>query len=192
MILVTIKTSSKRADAAEELLSFLQNMAGGEDLTVTRNSVTVVLRLPGVPEPGDGSRRAPELPEGDHPRKPRTAPLGGSPALPRRPGRRGPDRHPRIRHGLTKHPLYSTWAQMLQRCENEGIPDYQNYGARGIRVCERWHDIAVFIADVEGYIGPRPEGMSLDRICNDHDYRLDNVRWASAVVQRRNQRRGAA
>ena len=57
---------------------------------------------------------------------------------------------------------------------------------RGIRVCDRWHDVALFISDIERWLGPRPEGMTLDRIMNAHDYRLDNVRWADATTQRNN------
>ena len=94
-------------------------------------------------------------------------------------------------HGLSGHPLYSTWEGMLARCENPKATSYQWYGARGIQVCERWHDLATFISDIEGWLGPRPEGMTLDRIFNDHDYRLDNVRWADTYTQNNNQRMAA-
>jgi hypothetical protein len=77
---------------------------------------------------------------------------------------------------------------MISRCENPDAPRHADYGGRGIRVCDRWHDVAVFIADIERWLGPRPAGMSLDRICNDHDYRLDNVRWATPAEQARNRR----
>lgn len=94
----------------------------------------------------------------------------------------------RTTHGLSHHPLFSTWRGMLQRCENPKAQNYRNYGGRGIRVCDRWHDVAAFIPDIERWLGPRPEGMTLDRIQNDHDYRLDNVRWATKSEQRRKQR----
>lgn len=91
-------------------------------------------------------------------------------------------------HGLHDHPLRSTWKNMLVRCEDPEAHNYRNYGGRGIRVCDRWHDLAVFVADIERWLGPRPPGMTLDRICNDHDYRLDNVRWATRSEQSRNRR----
>jgi len=94
-------------------------------------------------------------------------------------------------HGLSSHPLYMTWHNMLQRCENPANKDYRCYGARGIRVCDRWHDVAVFIADIERWLGPRPGGYSFDRIMNGHDYRLDNVQWSSAQQQALNRRRSA-
>ncbi len=93
---------------------------------------------------------------------------------------------PGTTHGLTAHPLHTTWRKMLDRCENQQHSAYHRYGGRGIRVCERWHDVAVFIADIERLLGSRPEGMTLDRIYNDHDYRLDNVRWATRSEQARN------
>jgi hypothetical protein len=80
---------------------------------------------------------------------------------------------------------------MIHRCEDPKVDNYKHYGGRGIRVCDRWHDVSVFISDIERWLGPRPPGMTLDRILNDHDYRLDNVRWATWVQQRANQRPGA-
>ncbi len=102
-------------------------------------------------------------------------------------------------HGMSWHPLYRAWAGMMDRCGNPASTIYPDYGGRGIRVCERWHDPAVFFADIERWLGPRPEGRypngrpmwTLDRIMNDHDYRLDNVRWATASQQMLNRRRSA-
>jgi hypothetical protein len=94
-------------------------------------------------------------------------------------------------HGLARHPLYMTWWGMMQRCENPADKNYPYYGDRGIRVTGRWRDVATFIADIERWLGPRPAGMTLDRIQNDHDYRLDNVRWATRAQQSANRRKAA-
>jgi hypothetical protein len=78
---------------------------------------------------------------------------------------------------------------MLSRCENPADPSYYLYGARGIAVCERWHDPAAFIADIEKSIGPRPRGRTLDRHPDKYgNYGPGNVRWATAKEQRENQR----
>jgi len=77
---------------------------------------------------------------------------------------------------------------MLYRCESPHSCDYIHYGARGIKVCERWHDFDAYFADIMRIIGPRPKGMSLDRIDNDGDYEPGNIRWAGAARQVQNSR----
>lgn len=95
----------------------------------------------------------------------------------------------RATHGLTGHPHFPRWQNMIARCENPADPHYPSWGGRGIRVCDAWHDVGVFIEYLEMHLGPRPEGHSLDRIDNDGHYEPGNVRWADSLVQRHNQRR---
>lgn len=94
------------------------------------------------------------------------------------------------KHGLSKHPLYHMWNGMLQRCENPRDAGYPNYGARGITVCDRWHDLRLFIEDIDRLLGERPARHSLDRYPdNDGNYEPGNVRWASPSEQTRNSRK---
>lgn len=83
-------------------------------------------------------------------------------------------------------PLYHVWQDMKGRCRNPNNRQWNDYGGRGIKVCDRWlHDYQTFAADM----GDRPEGHSLDRINNNGDYTPENCRWADRKTQQRNQRR---
>jgi hypothetical protein len=91
-------------------------------------------------------------------------------------------------HGLSRHPLYGTWRKMRRRCENPTVKDYPNYGGRGITVCAEWQDVTGFITWIEANLGPRPAGMTLDRIDNDKSYEPGNVQWATRAQQAANRR----
>ena len=88
-------------------------------------------------------------------------------------------------HGLSYHPLYNTWRDMKTRCYNENSKNYKNYGARGIKVCDRWLDIKNFIEDM---YPSYQEGLTLDRIDVDGNYEPDNCRWTTRDIQGQNTR----
>jgi hypothetical protein len=84
------------------------------------------------------------------------------------------------------HPLYQTWRSMLSRCENPNSADYENYAARGISVCERWHDFPSFVQDM----GEKPSAKhTLERRDNDGNYEPLNCVWATRSDQNRNRRK---
>lgn len=43
-----------------------------------------------------------------------------------------------LKHGMSNHPLYSVWENMLSRCYNKKVKQYKNYGGRGVVMCEEW------------------------------------------------------
>jgi hypothetical protein len=77
---------------------------------------------------------------------------------------------------------YSSWVNMNARCNNPNVPEYQHYGARGIRVCDRWKSFVAFREDM----GERPPGMSIDRNDVNGHYEPGNCKWSTRREQSRN------
>lgn len=91
-----------------------------------------------------------------------------------------------VKHAMAKKPEYKSWCHAKARCCNPLDPAYQYYGGRGITMCQEWMDSFQAFYD---YIGPRPNGTSLDRFPNNNgNYEPGNVRWATTQEQTRNQR----
>lgn len=87
-------------------------------------------------------------------------------------------------HGLTDSPEHTSWRGARERCLNKNHKDYNLYGGKGIRMCERWNLFLNFLEDM----GKRPPNNTLDRIDSDGDYEPSNCRWADKTTQCRNQK----
>jgi hypothetical protein len=89
-----------------------------------------------------------------------------------------------LKHGQSYTATYAVWQQMVARCTNPKHASWDDYGGRGITVCERWRDYANFHADM----GDAPKGLSIERMDNNGGYEPDNCKWATPLEQRHNSR----
>lgn len=78
----------------------------------------------------------------------------------------------------------NTYKKMLDRCYNSRNKNYHRYGGRGISVCDYWRaDVLNFYNDLKDLPNAFTKGYSLDRINNDGNYELSNVRFATSKEQ---------
>lgn len=89
-------------------------------------------------------------------------------------------------HGLRKEECANIFYGMHTRCYNPKHRSYHNYGGRGIKVCEEWHDISNFVkwCKNNGY----KKGLQIDRIDNDGNYEPSNCRFVSVKQNLSNRR----
>lgn len=83
---------------------------------------------------------------------------------------------------------YWAWISIKQRCYNPNHISYRNYGARGIKVCQRWIDsYQVFLGDMGR--APTPK-HSIDRHPDKNgNYEPGNCRWTTQLEQMNNIRK---
>lgn len=97
----------------------------------------------------------------------------------------------RIRtHGLSKSPEYHVYKGIKKRCYNSSSKSYEDYGGRGIEVCDRWLEpngqgFLNFLEDM----GERPSTEhSIERNNVNGNYSPDNCYWTTKSQQCFNQR----
>ncbi len=90
-------------------------------------------------------------------------------------------------HGMSNTKLYDVWKNMKRRCYTKSNPTYNNYGGRGITICNEWKNSFIAFhhwATNNGYI----ETLTLDRTNNNGNYEPSNCRWITHAAQQFNTR----
>ena len=88
-------------------------------------------------------------------------------------------------HGKSNSRLYRIWRGIKSRCSDKAS---ENYGGRGITVCEEWNKSFEAFCEwsmANGY----SENLSIDRINNDGNYEPSNCRWVNNETQANNTRK---
>lgn len=88
-------------------------------------------------------------------------------------------------HRMSHCSTYHIWVGMKNRCINKNAHNYERYGGRNIKVCERWRTgFENFVTDM----GIRPLGLQIDRIDVYGDYCPENCRWVTPKQNSGNRR----
>jgi hypothetical protein len=94
-------------------------------------------------------------------------------------------------HNMSRTRFYKIWESMIGRCYRKSHTSYKDYGAKGVKVCDRWHSFDNFYNDMyESFVMHSSifgeDNTSLDRIENNKRYEPSNCRWTTWKKQFRN------
>lgn len=98
-----------------------------------------------------------------------------------------------LRNGLSRHPLYCVWKEMLRRCYDKNSHGYKWYGEKGIVVCDEWKDEKFGFVNFynwaikNGYKNEKLQSgknkYTIDRIDSNKEYCPNNCRWVDYETQ---------
>lgn len=89
------------------------------------------------------------------------------------------------KHGLSRTKAYRIWSGMMARCYRDKDDSYLYYGARGIKVCKKWHNVKIF---KKWFDKNYKTNLTIERKDYNSDYKPSNCIFITMSEQGRNRR----